>query len=62
MRYLTKIIETERRMWLPEARRRENKEYLLNGHRVSVLQDERVLKRDVNRQSYEQGNQIRNIL
>ena len=41
-----KIIETERRMWLPGAGRRENREYLLNGHRVSVLQDERVLKRD----------------
>lgn len=40
----------------------EDEESLFNGHRVSVLQDERVLKRDVNRQSYEQGNQIRNIL
>ena len=49
-------------MWLPGARRRENREYLLNGHRVSVLQVERVLKRDVNRQIYEQGYQTRNIL
>jgi len=28
-------------MWLAGARRRENREYLLNGHRVSVLQDEK---------------------
>ena len=36
-----KIIETERRMWLPGAGRREKGKLLLNGNTVSVLQDEK---------------------
>lgn len=36
-----KIIETERRTWLPGAGRRQNGKLLLNGNTVSVFQDEK---------------------
>lgn len=39
-----KFSGTERRMWLPGARRRENWDLVFTGDRVSVLQDKKILE------------------
>lgn len=41
---LVKLIETGSRMAVPESVGRASGESLLNGYRVSVLEDEKVLE------------------
>ena len=41
---VVKLIETEVQWWFPRAGGGRNGEFLFNGHRVSVFQDEKVLE------------------